>query len=420
MKELADKKVLWVDNGLFCYLAEATAPEFAKSYYFSPWTSAFPDDKSMQVGVGLPGITRADHWLPIVDEVDLIVFPDTYYGPEQEWLEDKGYRVWGSRTSENLELYREQSKVTLKEKGVPIGKFAVCEGMDELRDYLKEHENVLVKFSFTRGDKETFHVKNYKLAEPELDDLEHRLGPRKNKRTFIVEDAIEPACEIGYDCYTIDGEWPEAAMWGIEAKGKCYVGMVSDYDKLPEQLTSNNEKVAPILKKCHARSWFGMETRVTKKESVPFVIDPLSRFGNPPGALCSIMYKNLAEILYYGAEGKMVQPVFADKVGVQIQVYSDWSSDHWQPVYVSDKVRQFLKLQYHTNIDGVDYVIPTLDKNPAIGALCATGPTIDDAIDKLRGYIDGVEGPGIKIDCKVLDAVKEEVEGLKSYGIKPS
>lgn len=161
-----------------------------------------------------------------------------------------------------------------------------------------------------------------------------------------------------------------------------------------------------------------METRVTKKEGVPFVIDPLVRFGNPPGALCTLMYRNLAEIMWGGAEGKMVQPVFEDLWGVQVQLYSTWSEDHWQPVYFPEKVARFVKLQYHTVIDGTHYVIPTPDKNPAIGSVVASGPTLEKAIERVKEYADQIKGPAIKIDTKVADGLKQEIAELKEYGIR--
>lgn len=414
--DLKSKSVCVIDNGMFPYIAEAISPAFKTTYYWSPWQSAFPDDKSMQVGVGLKGVKRVNHWLPLLDTVDLFVFPDVYSGPDQVYIEKSlGKRVWGGRMAEELELLREQAKSELASVGVPVGKFAVCEGMDELRAYLKKHSDVMVKFSFTRGDKESFHVHSYKLSEPELDDLEHRLGPRKNHRTFVVEDLIEPACEISYDGYTIDGQWPEASMWGVEAKGKAYAGVVTDYKDLPEQITRNNAAVAPLLKKWRCRSWFGLETRVTKKEGIPFVIDPLVRFGNPPGALCTIMYRNLAEIFWHGAAGKMVEPVFEDKWGVQLQLYSSWSEDHWQPVYFPEKIAPYVKLQYHTVIDGTHYVVPTADKNPAIGSIVATGPTLEKAIEKCKQYADQVEGPALKVDLTVADDLVQEIETLKQY-----
>lgn len=415
---LSSKTCLVIDNGMFPYIAETLAESFGKVLYWSPWLSAFPSDKEMQIGVGLKGVKRVDWWLPHIDKADIIIYPDCYYGPDQVYLEKTlGKRVWGGRMSEELELYREQSKVTLDEQGVPIGKFAVCEGMEELRTYLQSHPNVMVKYSFTRGDKESFHVKTYKLSKPELDDLEHRLGPRANHRTFIVEELIEPACEIGYDGYTIDGQWPESCLWGVEDKGRAYAGMVEDYDKLPEQIKDNNAKVAPLLKKWRCRSWFGMETRVTRKEGVPFVIDPLVRFGNPPGALCSLIYRNLAEIMWHGAEGELVQPVFDNAWGVQLQMYSSWSEDHWQPIHFPQEIAPYVKLPYHTVIDGTHYVVPTADKNPAIGSVVATGKTLQQAIEKVKKYAEQVEGPAIKVDMDVADGLIAEFDKLKQYGL---
>lgn len=412
-----NESVLVIDSGLFSCVAEKLAEDFQHVYYFTPWIEAFVRDSAMQLGAGVAGIERVDYWERVIDDVGLVVFPDCYFGPLQRLMERKlGKRVWGSRNAEELELLREEAKMHLAKQGIPIGDFAVMDGLDELEAYLKTHEDVHVKFSFTRGDLESFHSPNYRLVEPVLKDLRHRLGPRANKRTFLVEQKIKDAIEIGGDFYTIDGKYPSSGQWGIEVKGQAYVGRWQKFDQMPSQITDNLKRVAPTLEKYECRSWFGMETRVTK-DGTPWVIDPLARFGNPPGALCCLMYTNMAEIMWEGSVGNMVEPIPAAPWGAQILMHSSWSERHWQPVYFPEKVAKYVKLVNHTVIDGVHYVIPGPDLNNAIGSVIGVGDTMEAAIEAAQKVADQVEGHQVQIEKDACPKALEEVGKLKQFGM---
>lgn len=417
MSALKGKTVCVIDCGLFSSLAEKLAGTAGRVIYWTPWIEAFVKDSALQIGVGLPGVERVKYWEPLKKKIDLFVFPDCYFGPIALDLEEQGYPVWSSRMGENLELDREDAKQKMAKLGIPIGAWARVDGMYELRTYLQEHDNVRVKLSFTRGDMESFHSPSYKLVKPRLDKMEHDLGPRAEEKSWICEESIDDAMEIAYDGYSVDGQFPKEAMWGVEIKSSSYLGIWSDYDKMPWQITACNEALSDYLKAVRYRNWMSLEMRVDRK-GTPWVIDPCMRFGNPPGALCLEMYKNLPDILWEGADGKCIDPVGSDRYGCQIVMHSSWSEREWQPVYFPKDLRKHVKLVNATVKKGIDYVIPGPDFSSAVGSIVATGKTPQEAIEKCKAIGKEIEGYGLEIETDSCGKAEEALSKMKDYKIQ--
>lgn len=415
LKDYSKLSCIVVDNGLFVDLATTLAKSFGKVYYYSPWVGAFPKSNSMMPGKGIPGVTRCDDFWKIKDKVDLWVFPDVYFGSEQVELRSQGKRVWGSGFGEELELRRKESKEYLKKLGLNVGKYEVVTGLDKLRSYLKAKDNVWVKISTTRGDMETFHSSNYKNIEPRLDELEHSLGAKKKIMEFIVEDSIEDAVEVGYDGYTVDGQFPKKCMAGIETKARGYVGAFKDYKDMPKQIIEVNNKLSDTLRKYKYRNSFCVELRITK-DGKAFCIDPLARLGSPPGDLVQLMYTNLPDILWFGAEGKCIDPIPAAKYGVELLLSSEWADKNWQAISFPPSIRDNVKLRNLTVIDGEYYVIPS-HLGLGLGAVVAVGNTIDEAINKAKKYAKQIETYDIDFDENSLDEAVKQNEKLKKFGI---
>ena len=76
----------------------------------------------------------------------------------------------------------------------------------------------------------------YDLVEPQLDELEHRFGARKQLIEFIVEGEIPDAVEIGYDGFTVDGAFAATATRGIEVKDRGFIMRSGAYTDVPQQL----------------------------------------------------------------------------------------------------------------------------------------------------------------------------------------
>ena len=411
------KTCLVIDNGLFCELAVTLSKSFGKVFYWSPWITAFPKSNQTLIGKGVPGITRIDDFWGILDEIDLFVFPDVYYGPLQLHLIKLGKRVWGGRMGDDLELYRDAAKQHMQSLGMDVGPYAVVTGLDALRAHLKRHDNQFVKISKTRGDMETFHAKNYKLIEPRLDDLEHSLGAKKKIMQFVVEEAIDNAVECGYDGWCIDGEFPRGAMTGIEVKDKGYIIKTTTYDKLSDPVRAVNDGLASTLRGYNYRGFISTEVRATK-DGKAYLIDACQRAGSPPNEIYQILVENWPDILWEGAEGNIVEPKFAAKWGAELLLISDWANKNWQAVEFPAKFRENIKLRNMTMIDGRWYVIPQYDGCPEIGAVVAVGDSMDDAIQNTRKIAESVEGHYIEVVPDALDEAKGEIEKLKTFGIE--
>ncbi len=406
-----------VDNGLFCEVAIKLARDFGQVYYFMPWVSGYPNSNIMLPGTGLPGIKRIDSIWPLLDEIDLFVFPDVYDGPLQVYLEGLGKRVWGARNGDQLELFRADSKKHLAKIGIDIGPWKMVKGIDALREHLERHDDQWVKISRTRGDFETFHSETYDLIKPKIDMLEHQLGAKGKIMEFIVEEGINGAVEIGYDGWTIDGAFTKNCMTGIEIKDRGLVMKTLKYDALPEEVRGINDKLASTFRDFGYRGFFSSEIRITK-DHTPYVIDPCCRCGAPPHELMLEIVNNWADIIWEGAGGTIVEPQFNAKWGAELLLISEWADENWLPLKFPAAIRDRVKLRYLTRIDGAYYCVPQASHHPEIGAVVGLGDTMEDAIKDARQLAEKIKGFSLETFPESLDAAEEGFQKLKDFGIK--
>lgn len=406
-----------VDNGLFLEVAIKLAKDFKTVYYYSPWEGGYPKSNAFLVGNGIPEIRRVKAIWPLLDVVDLWVFPDVYQGALQVHLDNLGKRVFGGRMGEELELDRAASKKHCAKLGIDIGPWRVIVGTDKLREWLKTHANQYVKVSTLRGDFETFCSPNYALVEPKLDELESSLGPRKKIIEFIVEDAIENAVEIGFDGIVIDGKVAPSATIGIEVKDKSFLMKTTAYSEIPQEIREVNTKLESTFKAYKYRGFFSSELRITRDKKA-FLIDPCARAGSPPTELFLEIVTNWADIFWNGAEGIIVDPAFKGRWGAELMIQSAWADKNWQAVQFPQKLRDNVKLRNLTIIEGKYYVAPQWVGVSDIGAVVATGNSADEAIQKCKEYAEEIQGYFIEVPKEALDEAKDEWTKLQSFGVK--
>lgn len=413
-----NKSVCVVDLGLFVELAVTLCEHFGKVYYHYPWQSSpFPRSNSKMVGAGLGHIEVVSYLWDKVDDIDLFVFPDIFCGDLQEELVRQGKRVFGSRRGDELEMHRAEAKMLYRKLGLPVGGFETVKGIKELRSYLRSNDNQYVKISVNRGDFETFESPNYRFAEPKLDELESKLGAKKFTTEFVVEEEIKEAVEVGYDGFCIDGQYPEASLTGIEIKNKSYIGKFVQYSDLPKEITDFNTKIAPTLEKYQYRNFYSTELRITK-DKTPYMIDLCTRCGSPPTEVALLVYENLPDILWYGAEGKCITPESKYKWGAEILIESAWADTKWQAIQFPESIRRNVKMRNLTRIEGQYYVVPQSHGITEIGAVAAVGQTMEEAIEACKGLVEQVKGYFIETFPASLDDAVEELEKLAEYGIK--
>jgi predicted RNase H-like HicB family nuclease len=417
MKDPKDVVCLVVDNGLFCELAIKLAKTYKKVYYYVPWESAFPRLNLAKIGSGIDELELVDSiYGPHFDEVDMFCFPDIYFGWEQEHLLRMGKVVWGSRTGECLELHREGMKAIIQELGLPVGKFAHIVGMPALRDYLREHPNVYVKTDKYRGTFETFHSINYDLVEPKLDEVDWSLGRFKDIIEFTVEDALDDKVEFGTDCWSIDGKFPAKLISGLEIKDCGFASVFKDYKSLPEPLTRFNDAMVPVFEAYGYRGFFSTEIRIGADHE-PYMIDFCARAPSPPNELYQEQYKNLADCIWAGANGIVIDPEPVAKYGAEIMLHSSFADKNWQPLRFPEEIRDYVKLRNIYKDDRGYFVVPQSCGLPEIGAVVGLGNTLEEAFDHALENVELVEGYYLEGKTGAIEQVREQIEKMNKLNL---
>lgn len=409
-ENLSDKKVLVYDNGLFVSLALrlADTEKFNKVDYFREWQDGFTDGRELIIGNGLEdfGVGRLKYFWPSINDYDLFIFPDCWHGDLQVYLRSIGKNVWGGGARSDLELCRWKTKELIGELGLPVNESEKVHGLENLRVYLKENDDVFVKVSALRGLGETFESQNYEMSKGQLDELRSKNGAMMDEIDFIVEKKIPDASEIGYDGYCIDGEFPNSAFVGAEVKDQAYLGKLVDYDELPESVKETNTKLSESMDG-YRQFW---STEIREKDGVGYLIDVTARHASPAGETYCQAFDNLPEILYYGAQGQLIHPETETKFCAQIIICSEWAEKHSFPISFPEEIRPFVKLYNHCRIEGVDVVMPQLAAMKQVGSVVGLGKTVEQAVESAKEMAEQIEGYDLEIEADALDKAVLEME----------
>lgn len=409
MTNLRSKTVLVWDNGIFVEFAKRLAEDFGRVLYFCEWRTGYPSSRGLLVGAGDDDYERIEDPWPFIerDEIDLYVFPDCYEGKLQSYLRSQGKRVWGCGLGGELELDRPKAKEIFKKAGIPIGDYKEIIGLDALRKHLKKTDDAWVKINSTRGDMETFNSPTYEKIEPRLDELEHTLGAKKKIMRFIVEKGIPDAIEAGYDGFCIDGQFPKVGITGIEVKDKGYCGRTTAYKDLTPEVRAVNDALVPAFKGYNYRGFFSSEVRISDGKGYP--IDLTARAGSPPSELYQNMMTNLAEVIWHGAGGIVIEPEYEAPWGAEVLLHSSWADKNWAHITIPDEIRRNVKLRNYTVIEGETYIVPQLCGMPEIGAVVATGKTAKEAIKEAKRISGMVEGYYVEAPVEAMDEAHEDL-----------
>jgi len=413
MKQINDVIACVIDSGgSYLSLALRLAKEYKLVYYTCPsWVDAYPKMNKAYIGYGYDNIETIESPFEVFDEIDVWIFPDTYYGSFAQWLADQGELVWGSKLGEEMELQRDDLKKHMKKGKLPVNEFDVIKGMTNLRKYLEKNPDVYVKINKWRGTIETFYSKTYQLVKPELDEIEYKLGPLSEEIDFIVEKPVN-GLEAGYDGWTIDGQYPITCLSGVEIKDKAYAGHIRPYEYITTYITDFNEVMADTFKKYAYRGFFSTETRIDN--ITPYMIDFTARCPCPPGDIYLEIFDNLGEIIYAGANGNVVIPKNTKQYGVELLMESEWACHNFQPVYFPDKFAQSVKLKKAAKINDINFVIPQSYGSSDIGAIVGLGDSLQEAIKNVIEVADSIEGNGIVIRQDVLEEAQESLDEFEN------
>jgi hypothetical protein len=419
MIDLSNKKVCIVDNGIFPRLAWVLAKKFKEVFYTCPsWVNAFPRTNEAKIGAGIEGVTVVDSLWDVVDAADLFAFPDVFRAEEQKQLAGMGKRVWGSRDGEKLELDRIGTRVMTAKLGLPVPEYVVITGIADLRLYLKEHKNVWVKpEGYSRGHFETFKSPSYEARESRLNRIEFELGPEAKTYPFCVDADMPDMLEFGIDGYCVDGQFPSRILWGPEIKGCGYVGRVDDWKDIPCQMTAFEVAFGPWLASKKYRNFYSSEDAIGKN-LVSYRRDPCARMANPPGDAYMSFYENTPEIMWWGSEGKLIDPICAGKWAVQIQMHSSFAEQNHVMVSFPPKLEENVAIHFGRKIkDGMWVVLPQSEGNSCLGSVIAWGDSMREAISRAKEVASHVDADCLDMDPDCLDKAADKWKAARDMGL---
>lgn len=405
---MINKCLCVVENGLFQSWAHRLAKDYDRVLLFRPWAESFSHLNDRYIGTGYESFERIENFWDHVQEVDTFCFADVHFPDWADHLRLLGKNVWSPFYGEELELLRFETKQLLTDIGIKVAPYEVVYGITALRDYLEEHDDQYVKVSKFRGVTETFHSQNYALVRVKIDELEHELGGASNIQEFIVEEAVEAVSEVGYDGFTIDGQFPKTSTFGCEIKDAGYLGVVKPYAQFPKEIRQVNDKLSEVLKQYGYRGFFSSEIRITKDAFYP--VDFTCRAASPAGEALQELYSNWGEIIEGGSQGDLVEPTVTSKYAAQAILTSNFATQNWLPISIPEKIRDKFKLYHSCIVEGQEYVVPTAGVEMIeLGSVVGVGNTPDEAIKKVKEYVDQAEAFELKNKVDSLADAKKEL-----------
>lgn len=423
------KTVLILDCGLFPGFAKFLLKDWGTVMYSTRWQGSYAHSSQHDIGEGL-GLKVVDTvWAAIEGDrakwndpeargkdgfltdpaVDMIVVMDLGYADEVDHLRALGYRVYGAGQAERFESDRIHAKKLLESLSLPVNPYEVVRGED-LEGFLRHHRGTryIKGPSKTRGDFETNRSQSLAYSEGWIRNLKHKLGPRYDDYKFLVEEENKGCVEAAFDAYTVDGQFPESGLLGIEAKGQAYCGHFSD--DIPTQFTAVDDALGPYLKRHKARTFMSIETMIDK-DAVPYANDGCLRGGMPCHGSEQLVYGNISQIMYEGAAGVLVEPKATAEWSAELVVSS--TCHDWQRIVIPDDIEKNVRLVTYCKRGGDYYWMPQPSLGhphglATIGTIIATGPSYDKAVEKCKDI--AAEFCSLSADLEVADDAFEKIE----------
>lgn len=419
MKAIGDVTACFVDNsGYFLPLARSLGGErgFKRVLFHNPnWEKGSPALNEAVIGDGFKDVEWCGDFWPIKREVDLFIFPDLNRRGLQGELRSQGFPVWGAGAGMRLETNREFFLHKLLDLGLDVPAYQIVTGISALREFLKDKEDIYIKMSKWRGTWETKHWRNWKADAHRLDYWAVKFGGMREKVRFICFPRIETKLEIGADTYTVDGQWPDLMLHGIEKKDEAYFSAVTPVQEMPEDLVRIMDAFSPFLKGSQARTQWSMEVRKTESEA--FFIDATVRGGLPSTGSLACAVTNLPEIIYHGAQGQLVQPDYQYQFTAECMVRVHGDPGCWETMIVPEELAPWLKLADCCQVDGQVWFPADEEPIEEVGWLVSGGQTPRECLEMMNRNADALPD-GADAAVESLAEIIREIEEEQKQGIE--
>jgi hypothetical protein len=416
MKVYKDKTVLFIDGaGMFIPWAEKISEGFGESYYFNNRIDIHASFIKHTVGYGLFKYKPRSIFEISKDydytKIDLFVFLDNGYMWEAELLKSMGKRVFSCFQAENLEMNREFAIKKMQEVGLPTIPTEYIHGFDELKEYLEENEHKFIKVSEYRDIFESWEHETYDQSEQFLLKKQSELGASASLIDVLVQDILESDIELTGALYTIDGQFPKTISQEIEIKDKASLTKLTDWNDLIPQLRDSFEKLAEYFEDTECRMVVVNEVRMGK-DGKGYPIDWTMRIPSPGGGIFLNLITNWPEIVWEGAEGKLIEPEFEHRYGIELIFGDHEATDSMTRVEFDKKYMDNVKLYFHCRIDKKDYSCPVAGWEE-VGSIVYIGDSVKECIEGLKRVVKEIGTFARDLDLNVLSELESELEAIK-------
>jgi hypothetical protein len=385
--DLSTKKILIADRGKFLPTALRMGQAFGQAWYYLFEEETSPSHDLDEIGKGFEEIKVVDDFWKYAHQADMVMFLDVYNGGLPEEVKRQGIPCYSALGSERFEIDREYLYKALYLAGLPTPTFrgrpvweeGYVKGIDRVQRLLasdeKYNDNVIIKTSYYRADMETQVYSNAFLMQPWFETLRGKVKSGRENFKFVLEDKLDKVCEGGWDGPNLNGDSPENIMIGYEAKNKLYASKV--VKSLPEPYANIEKRMKPAFKKFGYQGWYSTEVLFDKK-GVAHLIDATTRCGGPPSELVIEQYPNFPQHVWDLAHGIMPTLTVEHEYGFWIGIWSSADETQALTIQAPDGCEAWLKMSNAKKVkDG--YVILPKNKDGDIGAVIATGKTLEDA-----------------------------------------
>lgn len=400
-----------IDYGSFMGLAEKLGERVARSIYYTPFEQEFRSVEKCVIGTGIETIERCDEFMDpeVLDEIDLFVFPDIGYGGLQKYLRSIGKAVWGSMGASDYEIYRTLFLKLLKEVGLPVPPSKVIKGVKALTEHLKGEKDKWIKINRFRANMETWRHQDWEHSKDMLAWMAVDFGGVADEIVFVVQDSIPDAQEVGYDGFSVDGKFPSRSFQGYEKKNELYLGTWLNKEEMPEQVRAVNEALSPWLKKIGYRNFIATEIRDE------FFIDPTLRLAGQTMEHQLESCTNLAEVIWHGANGELLDPEFSHKFSAEATLHYGPFTDHWMTFRVPEEAKPWVKLYHCCEVDGIRRFPP--HSSDEVGVVIGLGDTIEGAVDDLKAHLELLKDEPVSAKTAGFVDLIKEIKEAQAAGI---
>lgn len=410
MKTTEEVTACVVDAGTFVELAAKLSERMEKVFYYTPWENEYIDAKRCIVGTGLEKVERLDEFLDpdVLPDIDLFVFPDIGYAGLQRHLRSLGKAVWGSMEGTDYELYRTRFLDMLAEVGLPVAPSKTVVGLSALERHLRGEKDKWIKVNRFRGNMETWHHVDAEHSEPILRGLADEFGGVADKIIFVVQDPIPNAQEVGYDGFCVDGQFPSLSYQGYEKKNELYLGSWLKADEMPDAVKTVNKALSPLLEEIGYRNFIATEIRDE------FFIDPTMRMAGQTMEHVLETCTNLADVIWHGANGELVDPKFSSKFAAEATLHYT-AGDDWKVLRIAPEDKKWFKLYQYCERDGLYHFPP--GRNDEVGVVIGNGETVEEAIDDLKAHLELVKDEPVHAELHCFADLVKEIKEAQAKGV---